>query len=170
MSRGNSVACRQCGNLRAAAAKEEGVGRDEEGIQALPHKGGKSRTNFVARAGVEDMDLQPDNVGGFLHLVQCRLGSATRTALGTSSCRSSSRLATTSRSKKLTPVALPPGRARLATRPSLTGSSPALKTIGIVAVAALAASAATTPSAAITATRRRTKSAINAGKRSSWPS
>jgi putative ABC transport system substrate-binding protein len=40
---------------------------------------------------------------------------------------------------RLTPVALPPGRARLATRPSLTGSSPTPKTIGIVAVAALAA-------------------------------
>jgi hypothetical protein len=33
----------------------------------------------------------------------------------------------------------PPGRARLATRPSLTGSSPTPNTIGIVAVAALAA-------------------------------
>ena len=38
------------------------------------------------------------------------------------------------------PVALPPGRARLATRPSLTGSSPTMNTIGIVVVAALAAS------------------------------
>ena len=51
-------------------------------------------------------------------------------------------MATTSWTKKLMPVALPPGRARLATRPSLTGSSPTPKTIGIVAVAALAASAA----------------------------
>ena len=34
------------------------------------------------------------------------------------------------------PVALPPGWARLATRPSLIGSSPTPKTIGIVAVAA----------------------------------
>jgi hypothetical protein len=37
------------------------------------------------------------------------------------------------------PVALPPGRARLATRPSLTGSSPIPNAIGIVVVAALAA-------------------------------
>ena len=44
--------------------------------------------------------------------------------------------------KKLIPVRLPPGRARLATRPSLTGSSATLKTIGIVVVAALAANAA----------------------------
>ena len=43
--------------------------------------------------------------------------------------------------KKLMPVRLPPGRARLATRPSLTGSSATAKTMGIVVVAALAASA-----------------------------
>ena len=40
------------------------------------------------------------------------------------------------------PVALPPGRAKLATRPNLTGSSATPKTIGIVVVAALAAGAA----------------------------
>src|SRR5262245_45415237 len=40
---------------------------------------------------------------------------------------------------------LPPGRARRATRPSLTESSATPKTIGIVRVAALAASAATEP-------------------------
>src|ERR1035437_8411238 len=44
------------------------------------------------------------------------------------SCSSRSRLATTSEVKKLMPVALPPGRARLATRPSRTGSSPTPKT------------------------------------------
>jgi hypothetical protein len=48
-------------------------------------------------------------------------------------------------SKKLTPVALPPGLARLATRPSLTGSSGTVKTMGIVVVAALAACAAKLP-------------------------
>jgi hypothetical protein len=38
-------------------------------------------------------------------------------------------------------VTFPPGLLRLATRPNLTGSPPVLKTIGIVAVAALAATA-----------------------------
>ena len=42
----------------------------------------------------------------------------------------------------LTPVALPPGRFVLATSASRTGSPPTMNTIGIVAVAALAASAA----------------------------
>ena len=95
--------------------------------------------------------------------------TATRTALGTSSCRSPSRLAMTSQKKKLTPVAFPLGRARLATRPSLTGSSPTPNTIGIVSVAALAATASSMVGAAITATRRRTKSAITACRRS-WSS
>jgi hypothetical protein len=40
------------------------------------------------------------------------------------------------------------------------------KTIGIVALAAFAASAAGVPLAAITATRRRTRSAASAGRRS----
>jgi hypothetical protein len=44
-----------------------------------------------------------------------------------------------------TPVILPPGLLRLATRPNLTGSSPDTKTIGIVFVAALATCAAGPP-------------------------
>ena len=42
----------------------------------------------------------------------------------------------------LMPVRLPPGRARLATRPASTGSPPPMKTIGIVEVALFAASTA----------------------------
>ena len=45
------------------------------------------------------------------------------------------------------PVRLPPGRARLATRPSLTGSSLTANTMGMVVVAALAANAAEGPAA-----------------------
>jgi hypothetical protein len=41
------------------------------------------------------------------------------------------------REKKTTPVTLPVGRLRLATRPSLTRSPPLVKTIGTVAVAGL---------------------------------
>ena len=41
--------------------------------------------------------------------------TATRAAAGTSSCRSSSRFAVNSPLRKLMPVALPPGRGRLAT-------------------------------------------------------
>jgi hypothetical protein len=53
----------------------------------------------------------------------------------------------------------------------LDRSSATLKTIGIVAVAALAAiEPAVVPGVAMTATRRRTKSAIRDGRRSNWPS
>src|SRR5262245_48083841 len=57
--------------------------------------------------------------------------TATRTAFGTSSRNSPNRLARTSEVKKLMPVALPPGRARLATRPCATGSPLTPKAIGI---------------------------------------
>ncbi len=62
-------------------------------------------------------------------------------AWGTSSESSSSRLGISSTARMLTPVRLPPGRARLATRPAPTGSAPMTKTIGIVEVALFAASA-----------------------------
>ena len=69
------------------------------------------------------------------------------------------------------PVMLLPSRARLATRPTRTGSVPSPKTIGIVVVAALAASATcAVPIVAITATWRRTRSAANSGSRSYCPS
>jgi hypothetical protein len=62
-----------------------------------------------------------------------------------------------------TPVMLPPGRARLATIPTFTGSSLVKNTIGIVFVALLAASAPTVLKAAITAAGRPTSSAASAG-------
>jgi hypothetical protein len=63
---------------------------------------------------------------------------------------------------ELTEPALPPGRARLVTSPSLTGSSATPNTIGIVEVAALAAiAAALLAGVAITATRRRTSPDIS---------
>src|SRR6266481_9397548 len=76
-------------------------------------------------------------------------------APGASSRNISNCFATSSTVWKLTPVALPPGRLRLGTRPIATGSLPIAKTIGMVVVAALAASDADVlPGVAITATRR----------------
>jgi hypothetical protein len=57
-----------------AAAEEECVGCDEDGIDALARKGSEGRIDLVARTGVEDMDLQPDDAGGFLRVPQCGLG------------------------------------------------------------------------------------------------
>ena len=134
-----------------APADEKGVGADEEGVGPLAHKSCEGRIDLAAGAGVEDLDLQPHGARSRFHVSQCGLGivalagltsTATRAAPGTSSRRSSSRFAANSHVKKLIPVRLPPGRARLATRPSLTGSSATRKTMGIVVVAALAANAA----------------------------
>jgi hypothetical protein len=76
-------------------------------------------------------------------------------------------LLTSSVLKKLTPVRLPPGRATLATRPSLTGSSGTMNTVGMVEVAALTADTADVPPpTTITVTRRCTSAAASSGSRS----
>src|SRR5262249_36469699 len=72
--------------------------------------------------------------------------------------------------KLVTPVTLLPGRLRLATSPSATGSAAVEKTIGIIVVDAFAATADEVPAAAITATGTRTSSAASAGNRSIWSS
>src|SRR5262245_20698455 len=63
-------------------------------------------------------------------------------ALGSNSCSNSSRFGAISSDAWVTPVTLPPGRLRLATSPILTGSAAVSKTIGMVLVAAFAASVA----------------------------
>ena len=75
-------------------------------------------------------------------------------AVGTTSRSNPNRFAPSTLTRKFTPVTLPPGRLRLATKPILTGSPPQTKRTGIVAVAALAASGAGPPVATINATRR----------------
>src|SRR3974390_2946501 len=71
-------------------------------------------------------------------------------------------------SKKREPVTLLPGRSKLVTRPTMTGSPVLTKTIGISVVAALAAGAAGV-FAAITATLRRTRSAAITWRRDGLP-
>ena len=73
-------------------------------------------------------------------------------AVGTNSCSSSSCFGPSSTFKLATPVALPPGRLRLATSPIAIGSAAVEKTIGIVVVAAFAASDDAVPDVAIKAT------------------
>ena len=67
------------------------------------------------------------------------------------------------------PVTLPPGRARLATRPLPTGSSTSAKTIGTTDDARFAATAAFPP-VTMTSTLSRTNSAAISAKRSVRPS
>src|SRR6266700_2502086 len=82
--------------------------------------------------------------------------TATLVAVGINSRTSSSRFGPTSTFKFVTPVRLPPGRFKLATSPTSTGSTATANTIGIAAVAACAASAeAVPPPATITVTDRK---------------
>src|SRR5262245_18733138 len=124
-----------------APAGEEPVWRDEQGIRLLAGEGREGRVDLMAGAGIDDLDLQREVARGLLHLGEGgrhidRVGwihqLATRLAAGRSSRKSPNRFAFTSAVKKLRPVALPPGRARLVTRPSFTGSSAAMNAIGIV--------------------------------------
>ena len=67
--------------------------------------------------------------------------SPTRASLGTASLSISSLLVFSSGAKLEFPVTLPPGRARLATRPAPTGSAELVITMGMVLVAPFAANA-----------------------------
>jgi hypothetical protein len=67
-------------------------------------------------------------------------------------------------------VTLPPGHARLATRPVPTGSPAAAKTIGMAVVARFAATTCTVPAVTMTSTFSLTNSATNSAARASLPS
>jgi hypothetical protein len=94
------------------------------------------------------------------------INSATVVADGTTSRRSSSRLADRVLENSVMPVALPEGRLKLDTSPNRTGSDPTVKTMGIDFVAPCAARADTmSPVAAITSTFASTSSLASCGKR-----
>ena len=75
--------------------------------------------------------------------------SPTRARLGTVSLSTSSLFVFSSGDKLESPVTLPPGRARLATKPAPTGSPMFVITMGIVVVALLAANAGAVPETTI---------------------
>jgi hypothetical protein len=87
--------------------------------------------------------------------------TATGDTSGTISLSNSSRFPLKSGATMLKPVAFPPGRARLATRPAATGSPMMAMTIGIVPVAVLSALAAGVPPVTMTSTLRPTRSAAS---------
>ena len=90
--------------------------------------------------------------------------SPTRTSFGIASLSISSLFVPSSAVRLETPVTLPPGRARLATRPAPTGSPTFAITMGIVVVALFAANAGAVPVATIRSTLRRTRSAARSGR------
>jgi hypothetical protein len=91
-------------------------------------------------------------------------------AAGSNSRNSSSRFDPASTPRLVEPVLWPPGRLRLSTSPSCTGSLLTLKTIGIVVVAAFAATVEDVLLVTITATCRCTKSLAKSSSLPSRPS
>src|SRR5262249_26388123 len=145
-------------------------------INRFLRKARNHRIDVAAGAGMEHFDLLAYGRSGSSDVrekgsVTGKLGStstAMRPAPGSNSCKSPSCFAARVATRKVTPLTLPPGGLRLATRPSLTGSPPLAKTIGIVVVAVLAAIVEGVSCAAITATWRRIRSAARSGSRSYW--
>src|SRR5262249_8001253 len=176
VDRREPVECCQLGQLDPSTVQERGD-PDEDGIGALATNSFEGGIDLRTAVGVEDLDLQPNGASRRLHLFHLGLLIATsagltsramRAARGTSSPQHSSRFAANSTLKILIPVMLLPGRARLATRSSRTGSTPTRKRMGIVVVAALAANVGGGPAVTITATPLRTRSAASSCNRSGW--
>src|SRR5262249_51580457 len=120
-------------------AVEEPIAGNEEGIGAVARESGEGRLDFALCAGLEDLNLQSECAGSVRYATLRALGSRIgRIDQHGNASGLGRRFASNSLVKKLIPVRFPPGRARLATRPSSTGSSPTPKTIGIVVVSALA--------------------------------
>lgn len=94
---------------------------------------------------------------------------ATCLSVGTTSLSSCRRFPARSAELKAVPVMLPPGRARLGTRPISTGWFTVAKTIGIDAVAFLAGTAADDAEATMRSTCRRTNSSASYGSCSMLP-
>ena len=148
--RGDAVERRQEAELNAPAHKKAAAGNKKR-VRPLVDETCEGCVDLAIGASPQNASLQPDGDAG--RLVNSRsatllagspglMNTAMQIAFGTRACKSSNRFALSSVDRMLTPVTLPPGWARLATRPSLTGSSAVLKTMGSAVVAALAASGA----------------------------
>jgi hypothetical protein len=153
------VVSRQRGELNATVV-EQRAGTYQQRINRLLGKPRKGRINVTAGGGLEDFDLLPDGQGRSLNVRDKGLCEG-EDGIDQHANAHGSRLQLMQQSKFLCPklsndkrdtVTLPPGRLRLATRPSLTGSPPLAKTIGIVVVAALATIDEGVSCAAITVT------------------
>ena len=125
------------------------MGGDGERVDALRNKLGEGSIDFARAFGRHDHELVSERiraacisaVSGLAFGLDGSTRNPNVAAFGTSSRSKSSRFDPSALTRKLTPVILPPGRARLVTSPILIGSAPTEKTMGIVVVAALAARA-----------------------------
>ena len=158
MDRRHRVAERQ--SASCSLRLEEKQGRADHEPAGSLDQSREDRIEVAFGAGVEDMEVQPEGMSRRLQ-VDCRSAAGRRVDQKSDDSRGGDQLVQqfqplrrNYRVNWVTPVTLPPGRLRLATRPSWTGSLPISKTIGMVVVAAFAASAAGVLVAAITVTWR----------------
>ena len=158
-----------CGHCVAGCKRRElstlsgkiSIAADVKGVSPSLDEVREGHVNVAFGAGIQDVNLRLDSASSRLALLISNAASgllgftsaAIVVAFGTRSRSNSNRFGPNSVAISTTPVALPSGRLRLLTRPNATGSPPPAKTIGMVAVAALAACAVTEPP---TATRTAT--------------
>ena len=123
-----------------APVGEERVRADKEGVGPLSHERCVGSIDVLTGTGIVKLSLQPEDASSRFKVAARGLRPPNVGRIdkygeprgsGHQLKQSPSRFAITSAVKKLIPVALPPGRARLATRPSLTGSSGNTKAIGM---------------------------------------
>ena len=132
------------GNEFFPLAIEECVICDKKCACLLGNKHCKGRFEITFAAGSNDVNLQSEAIGRSIHISRGRLSrgvvgvanSATTMDEATSSCSKLSRFGQSEALITVTAVVLPPGRLRLATRPSSTGSPAVAKTTGIAEMAA----------------------------------
>src|SRR5438094_818974 len=130
-------------------AYEEGGRKDQDPAGAFSHNCGKGAIELRRAAHSQRLNLEPQRSAPSLHRIQGRAmrrcggvpHDGTRESPGTASLRSSRLFADVSLIITVSPVMLPPGRARLATWPLPIGSAWLANTMGMVEVARLAAPA-----------------------------
>src|SRR6266446_7470577 len=127
MSIGSSVITNALTDLAAIAAKASS--------RSDASRAAKSERSILSDRAVNLMAARTGWAAGFAGLNT----TPARTRPGNASLSNSTRFAASSRRKYDVPVTLLPGRARLDTRPTATASPTDAKTMGIVAVAPLAA-------------------------------
>ena len=119
----------QCGEL-FVLREEENIADNHQPLCLRLAQRHKDRVEFFFSADIQDVKLHAGRAGGCLRLFNRvsaagLVGLTSRAmilAVGTASRNSSKSLGPTSALKLVTPVTLPPGRFRLATRPIWTGS------------------------------------------------
>jgi hypothetical protein len=105
-----------------APAIEEWLTADHKPACSQLDQACKDRIKVTLGAGMQDMELQSEDVRCRLQFFRCGLGTSGIGRIDErgnhGSCSSSSRFGPSSTSNMLTPVMLPPGRFRLATSPT----------------------------------------------------